>query len=298
MGVTLHFQLLRYLTLFFVVATVVTLPVILASFAGGRLATVPMAINLDSLRVSKLSIANIGLPRTDLNGTLIESAALRPWGLMHSSSYTHRVVSIIVSACDLLMIILFFFFSLFLQRRIARVTREIQANSLNASDYAVYVTGLPPHATEDEARHLKLSCHCEILYHPLFDCRSWSIIYNSVVFLFAPRLLTLQIRDHFSKLYNLQAPDWTFKSSCGRCCWTGRKMWQRRQFRAPVAPGEVPLVPVWSGGGIRDEDVYPVLDASNSSNPAYLMSWVAEVSVATANGGLILRYQASPYCYC
>ena len=36
--------------------------------------------------------------------------------------------------------------------RISDVSQAIRASSLNASDYAVYVTGLPYHATEEEVR--------------------------------------------------------------------------------------------------------------------------------------------------
>lgn len=107
---TLHFQLLRYLSCFFVVASVLTLPVILLGMSGGRLATVPMAINIDALRVAKLSIANIGLPSSTANGTFIDDVVLQPWGAISSYAFSHRAGSIVITVCDLVMILLFFAF--------------------------------------------------------------------------------------------------------------------------------------------------------------------------------------------
>jgi hypothetical protein len=109
-GVTLHFQLLRYLTCFFVVASVLTLPIVFLGVSGGRLATVPMAINIDALRVATLSIANVGLPSSTSNGTVIDNAVLQPWGALSSYAFSHRAGSIIITVCDLVMILLFFAF--------------------------------------------------------------------------------------------------------------------------------------------------------------------------------------------
>ena len=142
-GITLHFRLLKYLVVFFLIASIVTLPILLLGMAGGRLNTVPMAINLDALRVSKLSIANIGLPSSLLG----DIDNLQPWGF---GTFNRRVSSIIIAACDLVMIILFFVFALYLRLRIAVISEDTHASTLKAANYAVYVTGLPRNATEDE----------------------------------------------------------------------------------------------------------------------------------------------------
>lgn len=170
-GVVLHFQVLRYLAIFFAIASVLMVPVLLLGVSGGRLATVPMAVNVDALRVSMLSIANIGLPAAP-NGTIVDDALLRPWGALSSFAYSHRAASVIITICDVLAILLFFAFcafggalallptlmdshtpvraAVFLRMRISDVSRSIRASTLNASDYAVFVTGLPAHATEEE----------------------------------------------------------------------------------------------------------------------------------------------------
>ena len=288
-GVSLHFRLLQYLTCFFVFASVLSVPSLLFAFAGGRLDTVAMAVNLDVLRVSELSLANVGLP-TSLNGTVVDDVVLRPWGSLSSAGYSHRTASIVIMGCDLVMILAYFAFVFCLRLRITDISGDLRQTTLNAADYAVYVTGLPPHATEDEVRMRK----CMKL-HTSLDVTS-------------SNHTPAQVRVHFSELYNLHKPDWTFKSKFLRCCWSGRKAWQRRLYLPAGAPvGAVK-------GGIRDENVCPVQNTSNTrycvglhsrsvwlarilttplacSNPAYQGSWVAEVTMALANGDLILRYQ-------
>ncbi|RYY37503.1 hypothetical protein EON62_01075, partial [archaeon] len=105
----------------------------------------------------------------------------------------------------------------------------------------------------------------------------------------------MQVREHFSNLYNLREPDWTYRSHWKRCFF-GRKVWQRRRFLAPsevkAAASAAARVGTSNVRRVRDEDVYPVLDAHNTGQKAYLRSWVAEVSIASPNGTLIKRYQA------
>jgi hypothetical protein len=50
-----------------------------------------------------------------------------------------------------------------------------------------------------------------------------------------------------------------------------------------------------SGGRYKhlmDSDVFPVLDARNTGSPAYLKSWVAEVSLSLKNGSIIKQFAA------
>jgi len=69
-----------------------------------------------------------------------------------------------------------------------------------------------------------------------------------------------EVKDHFDRLYDLRKPDWTFPSSCKRCCFLGRKMQQRRQFyRKGAEPPEILKRKLELWRELRDDEVYPVL---------------------------------------
>ncbi len=200
---------------------------------------------MDVLRVSTLSIANVGAYSSSSNVTT------NPWGaLSPSTAYSGRQISAIIMAVDFTCVWLFLLFILFLYGRIRSVTAEVDSNVITAADYAVYVQGLPLDATEDE------------------------------------------VRVHFDKLYNLRERDWVFLSSCRRCCFAGRKTTMRRQFHISAGEDEKPRRGIELWRELSNAEVFPVLDARNTGNKAYLRSWVAEVTIATANGSLIRRYQA------
>ncbi|KAA0163608.1 hypothetical protein FNF31_02770 [Cafeteria roenbergensis] len=91
------------------------------------------------------------------------------------------------------------------------------------------------------------------------------------------------VRAHFDRLYNLREPDWTYQS----CCISKRH--GRKVFAKPtkIRTGELRAA--------RDADgvvIAPVLNATNSGDPAYLRSWVAEVTLARPNGVLVNKYRA------
>lgn len=269
-GVAIHFRMLRYLFWFFTAATLITVPVFAFAHAGTRLKDVQQ---LDALGLAPISLANIG------STTAFSNYTSTPWSAVGDhKEYPMRWISAIVSACSFAVVWLFLLFTAWANNRIRDIAAEVDANNTTASDYAVFVRGLPRDVTEDE------------------------------------------VREHFSKLYNLRSDDWVYNSSCRSCCWYGRKTArnQRRKFNVPIRPPKnkdggkggaegsdrpsKPAPQLQGGAGasvggkvireLRDEDVFPVLDARNSGNAAYLRSWVAEVSLATANGTLIKRYQA------
>ena len=79
-----------------------------------------------------------------------------------------------------------------------------------------------------------------------------------------PTATAAEVRDHFSALYDLSKPSWTWKGYCGCCRINGRRE---------------PLPPVPSKS--------PVKDVSNTGDEQYLDKWVCEVAMATRNGSTI-----------
>lgn len=139
-----------------------------------------------------------------------------------------------VQLCDLAVVWLFLVFVLFLHGRIRAVTAKVDAEVITAADYAIYVQGLPQDATEDEvgvARGGRPVERCQ--WRGCRPCRPTQSRHPPRISLLASTL-RLQVRDHFSKLYDLRRKDWTFPSTWTRCCWTGRKMTQRRRFHPPA----------------------------------------------------------------
>jgi hypothetical protein len=226
-GVSLHLRLIKYYFYFFFISALIAIPIFVLCYSGSRL----NADEMDPLRMAAISVANIG------NRDVLANYTVTPWP-GSSMRYSARDISAIIMVCDFAIVWLYLLFLLFLSGRIKSVTAEVDANVITASDYAVYVQGLPKDATEEEVR---ISCSLLIRYQ-------------------SSRLqFIMQIRDHFNKLYNLREPDWTYPSSWTRC-FLGRKMNQRKQFKPPVknAKDDKRRAKL-QYRELRDEDVYPVL---------------------------------------
>lgn len=256
-GMALHFDFLCALATFFCIASVIASPILALCVSGTRYAP----DQLDPMRMARLSIGNIGPPVR--NFTLDVGA----------TSYSARQVSNIITTCEFLICVAFIVLIILLARLLVASKEETEQHNVSARDYAVFVTGLPRDATEAD------------------------------------------VREHFSGLYNLQAPDWTYPSKFQEL-WCTRKKWQRQSFAAvadaPPLQGaavslakleaatagksvNMPQEPDGTIPGVRhlaDGDVMPVSDTSNSGSDAYMSSWVAEVSLARANGSMITKYQA------
>jgi hypothetical protein len=142
--------------------------------------------------------------------------------------YSMADVANILMASDLaytLMLILFIFF---VYGRIKAITAEVETNELSASDYAVFVTGLPKDATEPEIRD-----H----FNRLYNLRQPDWTYAS---------------------------SWTRCLWRGRKM-TQRKQFKPpvkgAAAAAPKANPRNPRAPAFRE--LRDEDVYPVLGEAN-----------------------------------
>ncbi|GMH46365.1 hypothetical protein TrRE_jg6856, partial [Triparma retinervis] len=86
-----------------------------------------------------------------------------------------------------------------------------------------------------------------------------------------------QVRKHFSDIYQLSEPDWTFPGYL--CGLLGKK--KARLPEECVNYDQSPL-----------EDLEPVRDISCHGKQNYVGSWVADVNIAHPNGKLIRRCQA------
>ena len=77
----------------------------------------------------------------------------------------------------------------------------------------------------------------------------------------------------------------------GFCCCIRRKTKPRQLKQADVRTGEVHRFRYEVGAAATHLETGPVLDNSNTNDPMYLGSWIAEVSIAHPNGDLIRKYQ-------
>ena len=136
---------LQHLACFFILATVMTAPIIMFSYSGGSLATLANAAELDALHASLLSIANVGLPPDSS-----DPAVLLPLGKYSSYAFSRRGASVAIASVDFAMVFAFLVFSGVLRWSMAVASRNVRKHVTKASDYAVYVTGLPRDATEEE----------------------------------------------------------------------------------------------------------------------------------------------------
>jgi len=272
-GVGLHFRLLWYYFLWFAMAVVVASPVLALAYYGSRLE----AEEMDPMRFARLSIANIG----DHGGSWENYTVTVPTSHI---TYSARQVSGIVTACDFVYVVLFFVLVLFLKGRIAAITERVETSVISARDYTVFVTGLPANVKEEE------------------------------------------VAAHFNGLYNLRAPDWQYASSCAEC-FCNRKMARRKQFADRGAPAPHTALPLAgpadaatapsgsappAGGWELLTTGDPAGGAPGNPPPPRNMrqrldgggapasppgdedegKWVADVSLAYANGSIINRYRA------
>ena len=144
-GVSLHFRILLNLAIFFFVATVIALPAFYFCFTGGRIT----AANLDSMRFSTLSLGNIAPQAAEYNGTVATPGI--PLGGLSA-----RFVAVVFTVYDFCVALAFMVFFVYLRWEIERTTKAVDKLLVTSGDYAVYVIGLPPDATEQEVR----ACVC------------------------------------------------------------------------------------------------------------------------------------------
>ena len=140
-GISLHFRILRYTGCFFVLATILAIPVLYFAMEGDRFG----AGETDPLRLSKLSVGNLSPLAAVSNATITTNAPL-------SISITSRTLSWLFVVFDVLLVAGFLLYFCFVRRSLNRLSNSIQSTVTTVEDYSVMVTGLPKDATEAEIR--------------------------------------------------------------------------------------------------------------------------------------------------
>ncbi|RYY37502.1 hypothetical protein EON62_01070 [archaeon] len=141
MGISLHFSVLWYLSVIFIIASLAAIPTFAICAAGSRLSDA----ELDPLSAAKVSIANFGSRFSMSNYTVT------PW-VGSPVSYRAQDASFVISMVDVAISLLIILFVLFIRQRINALAEEVDRNVVTTRDYAVFVRGLPRDATEDEVR--------------------------------------------------------------------------------------------------------------------------------------------------
>jgi len=101
--------------------------------------------------------------------------------------------------------------------------------------------------------------------------------YTVVVSGLPPTATEEEVRRHFSDIYQLSEPDWTFPGyMCG--------LFGKKRARLPEECLNYDLTPL--------QGLEPVRDVSCHGKENYIGSWVADVNIAHPNGKLIRRCQA------
>ncbi|RYG52448.1 RNA-binding protein [archaeon] len=314
--------------IFFAVAALITVPLMFFAAQGERLSSEEW----DPLRLSLISIANVGNSTTFGNYTLS----------VGSTTYSARWISNLFSVIDILYSACIVLLMVVLQRTISYVRLKVGSSSLSASEYAIYVDGIPRDVTEEELRE-----HFSNLYNlhaaDWVYASHWRACWCGRKTLqrhkFAPAINAPQAKARInldkpmpaSTMLDVYLPP-------GSVGFTSSGAGDADAVFSAIQPPEGMLALHATHGSLRptlDADVTPVqgacaprararargcsrphrvlpvsgtravltqlsthtrthppADTRNSGDDAYLNTWVGEVSLATANGTLIRRYQA------
>ena len=159
-GIGLYLRLLKALCICFTLMTLLSIPSFVFSTAGSK---IPLE-DMDPLGFGVLSIGNIGDSAVSnvgdqiiVNGTLTEGAlgtaleATIPavWG-SPNSRINAADASLIIVFCDFCCCLVFLGLALWLQQQIRLTENGEGKETLSASDYTIFVRGLPADATKQE----------------------------------------------------------------------------------------------------------------------------------------------------
>jgi len=160
-GIALYMQLQRYLCVLMTVMAVVALPGLLVSYKGSSVTE----DEADGLGVAYTTLANLGFVDegtvVTTNGTTVVTGCDEGFGINCNTTLVKiwddwtmdaRDASLIWTATDLLNALLMLLFILFWRRHVNAMSEAIDRSNLTPSDFAVFVTGLPTDATEEEVR--------------------------------------------------------------------------------------------------------------------------------------------------
>eukprot|EP00936_MAST-01D_sp_MAST-1D-sp1_P002018 g2018.t1 len=251
-GIGLYFRLLKVFTLYFFLASLLSVPVLVLNYVQSGLGTEQK----DTLGFAQFSLGNQGVSDDDalsckssLNGTVAgvrdcngTRVDVKLGGLIDMRDVSATSVAYTITLCDILYSACFLFLIRWLRRDIDDFVDRADAENLTGSDYAVFVRGLPSACTSSE------------------------------------------LRDHFAALYDTSftsRPGVSYPMICG-CL--GKPRLLPSLADAGVAVGQ-------AGGAVYHTAVQDVTHLGSSCDPAealgYIGGAVAEVSVCRANGPLL-----------
>ena len=155
-GISLYLRLLKALTLCFTLMTILSLPAYFFATAGSK---IPVE-DRDALGFGMISLGNIGdsvgsavADQVIINGTLVASKKVGtiPTLLGYPEYRTGAAnASLVVVLCDIACCIVFLCLSMWLRSEILNAEKGSGKETLSASDYTVFVRGLPDDATREE----------------------------------------------------------------------------------------------------------------------------------------------------
>lgn len=259
--------------------TILSIPALLASSAGGRLsldtstgsnvlgrmtianvdqgtvAATSGSGNFTTLLVNETVTAGDGTNATKTVLTNVTVETLSSVSLfsdtlstvLGGSTVEPTTIALIISVCDAACVVALLCFIIWYRGQIGFYAGDFGAFGVSASDYTVFVRGLPKDATKEE------------------------------------------ILNHFNGLYALDHPDWTYKGHCFGC-------WGTKLARHPedITDQGIEMHDAHGNAIVVAKQLYPkpVSNLDHVDGDAlYTGSWVAEVSVAHPIGKAIRLYQ-------
>lgn len=212
----------------------------------------------DALRLSLGTIANIGSERdlscsTSIPAPQCSNATSVSISLPFagSSTYASKDIGLGIAVMDLVASVVFLLFIALFRGKLELMTMLSEGNVVTSSHYTVMVRGLPPDATEFE------------------------------------------VLQHFNDLYDLASDDWTDPGSC--CGLVGRKSSRRPPMQSKsqnsLDHGKTGPNRKFKYDVHSNMTVGPVLNATNTGNPQYLRTYIAEVVLCNPIGNLLRSYQ-------
>eukprot|EP00753_Platysulcus_tardus_P008360 PLAT15919.1.p1 GENE.PLAT15919.1~~PLAT15919.1.p1 ORF type:complete len:1334 (+),score=543.12 PLAT15919.1:95-4003(+) len=154
-GIELYFRFLLFMAAAFAIISVLSLPSLLLSLSGNRVAEEDrdvfglsaFTLGNQGEGLSSVSIQDCETGRTDCNRTTVA---------LLNTRVTATTAAYILSAADVMAMVAFAFVIYMLRRSAALEKEYVDTSHVTLSDYAVYVTGLPSDVTEgDVLDHFK-----------------------------------------------------------------------------------------------------------------------------------------------
>lgn len=140
-GIVLYFWLLKQLCILFFFLAITEIPVLVVSVSGERISKDYDAI---TFALSSTTVGNI-FTRVDVSNSTTHS-----YITLFGHEFYAVDVSFVISMCDVLACILFLCVIFYWKSKVQKISKEINIAEVTASDYSIWVEGLPKDATHSE----------------------------------------------------------------------------------------------------------------------------------------------------